>query len=428
MKKILLMIPALFICYMMMAEDEARLLRCPAIHANQVVFTCAGDLYTVDRNGGVARKLTNDENGYEMFARFSPDGKHIAFTGQYDGNTEVYLIPAEGGIPKRLTFTATLGRDDISDRMGPNNIVMTWKDNENILFRSRKQTFNDFKGQLFLVNVNGGLPEELPLPVGGFCSYSPDKARLAYNRVFREFRTWKYYKGGMADDIWIYDFKTKQTENLTNNIVQDIFPMWVGDKIYFMSERERPTNLYCYNLNTKETKKVTNFTEFDCKFPSLGDDAIVFENGGFLYVFDLVTQKTNKITIHINDDFVNARSSLKDASKIINSSSLSPDGKRVAFDARGDVWTVPAKTGITKNLTHSSGVHERNVNWSPDGQYIAYVSDKTGEDEIYLQKQDGSAAPVQITKNADTYKYDMSWSTDGKKRFVCNMSTSIRKR
>ena len=299
--------------------------------------------------------------------------------------------------------------------MGPNNIVMTWKDNDNILFRSRKQSFNDFKGQLFLVNINGGLPEELPLPVGGFCSYSPDKTKLAFNRVFREFRTWKYYKGGMADDIWIYDFKTKQIENLTNNIVQDIFPMWAGDKIYFLSERERPTNLYCYDLKTKETTKVTDFKQYDCKFPSLGDDAIVFENGGFIYVFDLATQKTNKITILINDDFVNARSSLKDASKIINSFSLAPDGKRVAFDARGDVWTVPAKTGITKNLTNTSGVHERNVNWSPDGQFIAYVSDKTGEDEIYIQKQDGSADPVQITKNADTYKYDMSWSPDSKK-------------
>jgi tricorn protease len=415
MKKILLLIPAFFLCYLVMAQDEARLLRFPAIHGNQVVFTCAGDLYTVDRNGGVARKLTTDENGYEMFARFSPDGKYIAFTGQYDGNTEVYVIPAEGGVPKRLTYTATLGRDDISDRMGPNNIVMTWKDNDNILFRSRKQSFNDFKGQLFLVNINGGLPEELPLPVGGFCSYSPDKTKLAYNRVFREFRTWKYYKGGMADDIWIYDFKTRQIENLTNNIVQDIFPMWAGDKIYFMSERERPTNLYCYDLNTKATNKVTNFTEFDCKFPSLGDNAIVFENGGFIYLFDLTTQKTTKISIRINDDFINARSSLKDASKNINTFSLSPDGKRVAFDARGDVWTVPAKTGITKNLTHTSGVHERNVNWSPDGQYIAYVSDKTGEDEIYLQKQDGSADPVQITKNADTYKYDMSWSPDSKK-------------
>ena len=415
MKKIFLLIPALLLVLSMRAQEEARLLRFPAIHGNQIVFTCAGDLYTVDRTGGVARKLTNDENGYEMFARFSPDGKHIAFTGQYDGNTEVYMIPAEGGIPRRLTYTATLGRDDISDRMGPNNIVMTWKDNENILFRSRKQSFNDFKGQLLLVNINGGLPEELPLPVGGFCSYSPDKTKLAYNRVFREFRTWKQYKGGMADDVWIYDFSTKQIKNITNNPAQDIFPMWAGDKIYFMSERERPVNLYCYDLKTNGTEKVTDFKEFDCKFPSLGDNAIVFENGGYIYLFDLATQKTNKVDVRIADDFVNSRNLLKDASKIINSFSLSPDGKRIAFDARGDVWTVPAKSGITKNLTQTSGIHERNVNWSPDGQYISYVSDKTGEDEIYIQKQDGSVDAVQITKNADTYKYDMAWSPDSKK-------------
>ena len=235
MKKLFLFSFMVVLAFSLMAQNEARLIRFPAIHRNQVVFTYAGDLYTVDKAGGLARKLTSDENGYEMFARFSPDGKNIAFTGQYDGNTEVYLIAAEGGIPKRLTYTATLDRDDISDRMGPNNIVMTWRDNDNIVFRSRKQTFNDFKGQLFLANINGGMPEELPLPCGGFCSYSTDKSKLAYNRVFREFRTWKYYKGGMADDIWIYDFKTKQTEQITSNIFQDIFPMWHGDKIYFAS-------------------------------------------------------------------------------------------------------------------------------------------------------------------------------------------------
>ena len=415
MKKILMTLAAFLLLGSLFAQDEARLLRFPAIHGDQIVFTCAGDLYTVSRSGGVARKLTSDENGYEMFARFSPDGKQIAFTAQYDGNTEVYVMPAEGGIPRRLTYTATLGRDDISDRMGPNNIVMTWKDNENILFRSRKQTFNDFKGQLFLVNIKGGLPVELPLPVGGFCSYSPDQSKLAYNRVFREFRTWKYYKGGMADDIWIYDFKTKETRNITNNICQDIIPMWTGDKIYFASERERPANLYCYDLNTKETKKVTNFTEFDVKFPSLGDNAITFENGGFIYIFDLASQKTEKVSIRIAGDLITGRSQIKDASRIIGSASLSPDGKRVAFDGRGDVYTVPAKTGITKNLTHSSGVHEREVSWSADGMYIAYISDKTGEDEIYILKQDGSEDPVQITQNADTYKFGMAWSPDSKK-------------
>ena len=415
MRKLLFIASMLLVTTLLNAQDEARLLRFPAIHGNQIVFTYAGDLYTVDKAGGLARKLTNDEDGYEMFARFSPDGKQIAFTGQYDGNTEVFVIPSEGGTPKRLTFTATLNRDDISDRMGPNNIVMTWKDNENIVFRSRKQTFNDFKGQLFLANVKGGLPVELPLPCGGFCSYSPDRSKLAYNRVFREFRTWKYYKGGMADEIWIYDFKTKQTEQVTNNIVQDMIPMWSGDKIYFVSERERPTNIYCYDTKTKETKKVTDFKEFDVKFPSLGDNAIVFENGGFIYTLDLATETTKKVPVRISNDLITGRTQMKDAAKNINTLSLAPDGKRIALGARGDVWTIPAKSGLTRNLTQSPGSHDREVAWSPDGQYIAYISDRTGEDEIYIQKQDGSSAAIQITKNADTYKYTPVWSPDSKK-------------
>ena len=201
MRKLFFTITALILSAYCMSQGEARLLRFPAVSGNQVVFSYAGDLYTVARTGGMARKITNDENGYEMFPRFSPDGKRIAFTGQYDGNTEVYMIPAEGGIPVRLTYTATLGRDDISDRMGPNNIVMTWRDDESVVYRSRKQSFNDFKGQLFVAHTTGGLSEELPFPAGGFCSYSPDRSKLAYNRVFREFRTWKYYRGGMADDI-----------------------------------------------------------------------------------------------------------------------------------------------------------------------------------------------------------------------------------
>ncbi|MCD4747291.1 MAG: PDZ domain-containing protein [Bacteroidales bacterium] len=414
MKKILLSALTLVFFCAINAQDETRLMRFPAIHDNQVVFSYAGDLYTVDKTGGTARKLTNDE-GYEMFARFSPDGKHIAFTAQYDGNTEVYLIPAEGGVPKRLTYTATLSRDDISDRMGPNNIVISWKDNEKIVFRSRKKSFNSFKGQLFLTDINGGLSEELPLPCGGFCSYSPDKTKLAYNRVFREFRTWKYYKGGMADDVWIYDFKTKETINITNNDVQNIIPMWHNDFIYFLSDRDKTMNLFAYNTETKETKKLTDYTEFDIKFPSLGNNSIIYENGGYIYNFDLTTQKSEKIVIKIADDFINGRSELKDVSKSIISWAVSPDGKRLVFGARGDIYTLPAKTGITKNLTETSGVHDRNVEWSPDGEYISYISDITGEDEIYIIKQDGSSEPVQLTNNSDTYKYNPVWSPDSKK-------------
>ncbi|MGD0711612.1 MAG: protease, partial [Bacteroidales bacterium] len=414
MKRILF---SVFICaYALLSrsQDEARLLRFPALHGNQIVFTYAGDLYTVDKTGGIARKLTSDA-GYEMFAKFSPNGKQIAFTAQYDGNTEVYAMPSEGGVPKRLTYTATLGRDDISDRMGPNNIVMTWRDDSTIVYRSRKQSFNDFKGQLFLASTNGGLSKELPLPCGGFCSYSPDKSKLAYNRVFREFRTWKYYKGGMADDIWIYDFATKKTIDITNNDAQDIMPMWVGNKIYFISDRDRTMNLFCYDTETKETKKMTNFTEFDIKFPSLGDNAIVFENGGYIYIFDLATQKAEKVTIKIADDELSGRSELKDASKFINSAAVSPDGKRIAFDARGDIFTVPVKSGITRDITQTPGVHERDMDWSPDGKYIAYISDATGEDEIYIMQQDGESKAIQLTKDGDTYKYSIKWSPDSKK-------------
>ncbi len=397
-----------------MAQNDVRLLRFPAVHGEKVVFTYAGDLFEVPLSGGTARKLTSDVDGYEMFARFSPDGKHIAFTGQYDGNTEVYLIPADGGIPQRLTYTATLSRDDISDRMGPNNVVMTWSDNDNIVYRSRKQSFNSFKGQLFEVSMEGGLSEELPLPTGGWCSYSPDGKRMAYNRVFREFRTWKYYQGGMADDVWVYDFETKETINITNNEHQNIFPMWSGDNIYFLSDRDRTMNLFVYNQTTKQTTKLTDYTNFDIKFPSLGDHSIIYENGGYIYNYELATGNITKITVNINNDLLAGRNEIKDASKFINSWAISPDGKRVVFGARGDVYTVPAKSGITRNLTQSSGVHDRNVEWSPDGKYISYISDLTGEDEIYIQNQNGLEDAIQLTFNSDTYKYNPVWSPDSK--------------
>ena len=401
-------------CFISSAQQEARLLRFPTIHGKQLVFSYAGDLYTVSSEGGVARKMTNDA-GYEMFAKFSPDGKQIAFTGQYDGNTEVYVMPATGGEPKRLTYTATLQRDDISDRMGPNNITMTWKDNESIVFRSRMHTFNDFKGKLYVASTKGGMSEELPLPVGGFCSFSPDKSQLVYNRVFREFRTWKYYQGGMADEIWIYDFKTKKTEKITDNPNQDIAPMWIGKEIYYISDRDRTMNLFCYNTETKQTQKVTDFKEFDIKFPSLGDKSIVFENGGYIYNFDVATKKATKIPVYIEEDFVGGRSTLVDASRRVGGIDISPDGNRLVLNARGDIFTVPAKTGITRNLTETSGVHERNPKWSPDGKWIAYISDATGEDEIYIRTQDGLQKPVQLTSNSDTYKYAFDWSPDGKK-------------
>jgi tricorn protease len=399
------------------AVEEARLLRFPAIHGERIVFTHAGNLYTVPAKGGVARRLTSHD-GFEMFPRFSPDGKWLAFTGQYDGNTEVYVMPADGGTPKRLTYTATLGRDDVSDRMGPNNIVMGWKpDGKSIVFRSRMRSFNDFVGQLLTISVDGGLPEQLPLPHGGFCSFSPDGNKLAYNRVFREFRTWKRYRGGMADDIWVHDFNTKKTENITNHEAQDIIPMWSGNRIYFLSDRDagQRMNLYVYELDSKKTRQLTEFKDFDIKFPSLGDTAIVFENGGWIYKFDLSSEKAEKITVNILEDDTASRSGIVNVSKNVSNYEIAPDGKRALFGARGEVFTVPASTGPTRNLTNTSGVHERNSKWSPDGKWIAFVSDATGEDEIHLINPNGREQPVQLTSGADTYKYEVHWSPDSKK-------------
>jgi len=398
--------------------DEARVLRFPAISKDQIVFSSGGDLYSVPLAGGLARKLTSYHDGYEAFARFSPDGKFIAFTGEYDGNREVYLMPAEGGAPKRLTYTPSLSRDDISDRMGPNNLVMGWTpDGKNVVFRSRMRDWNDFNGQLYLVPAAGGPPDQLPLPRGGFCSYSPDGRKLAYNRIFREFRTWKRYRGGMADDIWIYDFATKKIENITDNPALDIFPMWSGDRVYFVSDRDekKKVNLYVCDLKTKETRKLTDFAEYDIKFPSIGPAAIVFENGGYLYTFDLASEKTAKVPVVIADDAAGARSRLAKVSDQITSFGLSPDGKRALFGAHGEVFTVPAEHGNVRNLTATPGVHERASAWSPDGKWIAYISDKTGEDEIYIAAQDGTGEPRQLTRNADTYKYQPFWSPDGKK-------------
>ncbi len=416
MKKFFLFVASCMISVLVLGAsmEEARLMRFPAVHGDQVVFSYAGDLYTVDRGGGIARKLTSHV-GYEMFARFSPDGEHIAFTGQYDGNTEVFVMPSGGGIPLRLTYTATLSRDDLSDRMGPNNIVMGWKDNETIIFRSRKRSFNAFKGGLFLVNIHGDMPEQIPVPDGGWISYAEDGESFIYNRVFREFRTWKFYQGGMADDLWLHDLNERTTKNLTENESQDIFPMWKGDKVYFASDRDGRMNLFVYDLESEQTRKLTHFEEFDVKFPSMGGSEIIFEKGGFLYIFETETETIEKINIYIAEDFAAGRNQRIDASDFIQTASLASDGSRVAFGARGDVWSVPAKSGITRNLTKTSGVHERNVTWSPDGKYIAYISDETGEDEIYIQQQDGKEDPIQLTTDADTYKYRLSWSPDAKK-------------
>ena len=399
---------------------EGRLMRFPDISKDQIAFSYGGDLWLVSREGGVARRISTHP-GLELFPKFSPDGRSIAFTGQYDGNYNVYVMPAEGGDPKQLTFHP--GGGPLSERMGIHNEVLTWfPDSKRIVYLSRRDTFNDWFGRPFVVSVDGGLPERLPIDKGGLISFSPDGTRMAYNRIFRNFRTWKRYTGGMAQDIWIYNFKANTIEQMPHTEWTDTFPMWHEDTIYFDSDRgpEHRLNLYSYSLKSHEIRQLTHFKDFDVEWPSLGSDAIVFENGGYLYVFDLETEKAKKLTIYLPGDRELARKHWDNVSKLVTAFDISPDGKRALLTARGDVFTVPAKEGSIRNLTRTPGIRERDAAWSPDGRWVAYLSDRTGEDELYIAPQDGMGPETRITSDGNMFRLAPTWSPDSKKLLYAN--------
>jgi tricorn protease len=390
-------------------------MRFPDIYKDKTVFSYGGDLWLVASAGGVARRITT-HGGLELFPKFSPDGKWIAFTGQYDGNFNVYVIPAEGGEPRQLTFLPDVAT--VSERMGPNNMVIEWfPDSKRILFLSRRDTFNTWFGRLFSVSLEGGLPERLPIDKGGLTSFSPDGTKIAYNRIFRNFRTWKRYTGGMAQDIGIYDFKSQTYERLTDYPGTDTYPMWHGDTIYFGSDRgpEKRVNLYSYNLKNRQVHQLTDFRDFDVNWPSLGPDSIVFENGGCLYVFDLKTEKARKNVVSLPGDRDLMRKRWATVSKLVMDFDVSPEGKRAVFTARGDVFTVPAKEGSIRNLTQTPGIREKYVAWSPDGKWIAYLSDRSGEDELYLAPQDGMGKEIRLTTDGKMFRLPPVWSPDSKK-------------
>ena len=397
--------------------DEGRLLRFPTIGGGKIVFSYAGNLYSVDENGGTATKLTSDV-GYECFPKISPDGKTIAFTAQYDGNTEVYTIPITGGEPRRLTWTGLVSRDQVGERMGPNNIVMGWTpDGKQIVFRNKQWSFSGLRAQLSKVSAEGGVPELIPTSEGGFCSYSPDGRQLAMNRMFREFRTWKYYRGGQADDIWINQVGSSKLTKITDNDAQDIFPMWVGSEIYYLSDRDRTMNLFVYDTKSKQTRKVTDFDEYDCKFPSASQQAVVFENGGYIWKYDVKAGKAEKVTIYLADDNVYGRSEFRNVGNSVSGYSLSPDGKRLVAEARGELFSLPAEKGPVYNISNTPGAHEREPRWSPDGKRIAWFSDKSGEYQVYTAPADNMDEAVCLTSFSAGYLSGLQWSPDGSKLY-----------
>jgi tricorn protease len=393
---------------------ETRLLRFPDIHGDKVVFTYGGDLWTAPATGGTATRLTAHP-GLELFAKFSPDGQWIAFTGQYDGDEQVYVMPSTGGVPRQLTFYPARG--PLAPRWGYDNQVYGWtNDGKRILFRSLRDGWATPLSRLYSVSIDGGLAEVLPMPESGAASYSPAGNRLVYSPRARDFRTEKRYSGGQANQLYIFDTETFDARLITQGPRANRDPMWIGKSIYFDSDRDGKFNLYSYDTGSGKTTQVTFFKDWDLRWPSTDRERrIVYERDGQLEVYDIQTRKTTPILITVPDDGVARRPARVSAANLIEGASLSPKGERVVFVARGDVFSAPVAKGPTRNLTHSSRWHEKWARWSPDGSKIAYISDQSGEEEVWVTGQDGLKPAEQITTGGKAFRYAPEWSPDSKR-------------
>jgi tricorn protease len=394
---------------------NARIMQMPAVSATQVAFVYAGDIWVAPKGGGTAIRLSSPR-GVESFPRFSPDGKEIAFSGNYDGNEDVYVMPVSGGDPRRLTHHGAADR------------VLGWyPDGKALLFASKMASFTDRVGQFFKVSASGGLPEKLPIPYGEFGAVSPEGNLLAFTTVTTDFATWKRYRGGMAPDIWLYNLENGAAENITSSDANDSQPMWRGRTLYFLSDRDRyqRRNIWAYDADTKAVRQVTKYTDSDVHFPSIGPDDIVFENRGRLYVLDLSSEQVREVQIEIITDRATLRPRVESVSSFIRNAAISPTGKRVLFEARGDIFSVPADQGVIRNVTESNGVAERSPAWSPDGRWIAYFSDRSGEYELTLLPADSSGPEQTITSLGAGFRYQPTWSPDSNKILFIDAAMKI---
>ena len=386
-----------------------RLLRHPTVSHDSVAFEYAGDLWVVGRGGGQARRLTSTQ-GVELDPYFSPDGSQIAFTSTVAGNTDVYVMPTAGGDPKRLTYHPATDR------------ARGWTpDGRRVIFSSGRDTApQQSYVRLWTVSVDGGFPEPMPMPRASGGSYSPDSRRVAYEEFptvffpdWFETSMWRHYRGGRTHPILVMNLSDYSVEKLPWDKSNDSWPMWIGNSIYFLSDRNFTANLYAYNTDTRQVKQLTHHDDFDIMTASAGPDAIVYEQAGFIYLVDAKTGKEQKLNIEVSGDFPWARPQFKKVAAMIRNATLSPTGVRAAFEARGEIFTVPAEKGDYRNLTQSSGAHDRSPVWSPDGAQLAWLSDASGEYQLMLGDPLGITTPRAIALPSTAFFSAPAWSPDG---------------
>jgi tricorn protease len=394
---------------------DTRLLTQPAISQTQIAFVYANNLWVADHNGGNLRQLTADI-GVEYIPAFSPDGKWIAFTAQYEGNLDVYIVAAEGGIPKRLTW-----------HPGSDLVQGFAADGSSVYFVSTRSMATPGTLKLYRVSVQGGFPEEFKIPSIYRAAFSPDGQTISYNPLPDAFPQWKHYRGGMVSEIWLLKVSDYSVEKIPQpkGRSNDVKAMWLGDKVYFLSDRNGEFNLFSFDRGSKEVRQLTSFTDFPVLNASAGAGKIIFEQAGYLHLFDPQTAKTTKLTIGLAADLLELRPRYVRGPQWVRSDSVSPSGARAVFEFRGEIVTVPAEKGDFRNLTNTPGAHERTPAWSPDGKSIAYVSNESGEYELFVRGQDGKGEPKRYKLNGAGFYDSLVWSPDSQKISFADNSMSL---
>ncbi|WP_105265606.1 S41 family peptidase [Pseudoalteromonas sp. T1lg76] len=402
--------------------EDTRLLRFPDIHNEHVTFIYAGDVYVANTATGASQRLT-DHVGFETFPKFSPDGERIAFAAEYNGSRQIYVINRDGSGLKQLTYYNDVG--PMPPRGGYDYRVLDWTpDGKNVVFRANRTPWGKRMGRPYMVPADGGLEQPLAIPETGGGMLSPDGGKYVYTPIDREFRTWKRSRGGRAQDVWVYDLENNTSKQLTSSRATEQQPTWVGDNIYFVSDSDYTLNLYQYREGD-EAKKLTNHQDFDVLWPSAGPNALVYENGGYLYRFDPITEQSTKLTINIAGLRQYAMPYSKNVSEFIDSMSLSHDGKRALFTARGELFSVPVKQGPTRNLSYTPTGREIDASWSPNGRYIAYMSDESGEYEIYVKDRANNNTVKQLTDNGTIWRFTPVWSPDSSKLLFADKNHTL---